>query len=49
MENIKIKKISKNKFKVYFGPYASFAPMKKTYLSLNELGFENLNITNINK
>ena len=49
LENIKIKKISKNKFKVYFGPYASFAPMKKTYLSLNELGFENLNIININK
>ena len=49
LENIKIKKISKNKFKVYFGPYASFAPMKKTYLSLNELGFENLDLININK
>ena len=47
--NIKIKKISKNKFKVYFGPYASFNSMKDTYLSLNELGFENLDIININK
>ena len=49
LENIKIKKISKNKFKVYFGPYASFNSMKDTYLSLNELGFENLNIINTNK
>jgi len=49
LENIKIKKISKNKFKVYFGPYASFASMKETYLSLNELGFENLDVININK
>ena len=49
LENIKIKKISKNKFKVYFGPYSSFASMKETYLSLNELGFENLDVININK
>jgi len=44
LENIKIKKISKNKFKVYSGPYASFNSMKETYFSLNKLGFENLNI-----
>ena len=49
LENIKIKKISKNKFKVYFGPYASFNFMKETYLSLNELGFENLDVINTNK
>ena len=49
LKNIKIKKISKNKFKVYFGPYASFVSMKETYLSLNELGFENLDVININK
>ena len=49
LENIKIKKISKNKFKVYFGPYTSFVSMKETYLSLNELGFENLDLININK
>jgi ABC-type Fe3+-hydroxamate transport system substrate-binding protein len=49
LENIKIKKISKNKFKVYFGPYASFNSMKETYFSLNELGFENLDIINTNK
>ena len=49
LTNIEIKKISENKFKVYFGPYASFNSMKDTYLSLNELGFENLDIININK
>ena len=49
MVNIKIDKISDNKFKVYSGPYDSFNSMKATYLSLNELGFENLDIININK
>jgi len=45
--NIKIEKISLNKFKVYSGPYDSFNSMKETYMSLKELGFENINI-NIN-
>ena len=49
LENIKINKISKTRFKVYSGPHASFNSAKDTYFSLNELGFENLNITNINK
>ena len=49
LENIKIKKISKSKFKVYSGPHVSFNSAKDTYFSLNKLGFENLNITNINK
>ena len=47
--DIKIKKISKNRFKVYSGPYASFNSMKETYLSLDKLGFENLNVTNFTK
>ena len=42
--NIKIKKISHNKFKVYSGPYDSFNSMKETYLKLNELGFDELDI-----
>ncbi len=49
LTNIKVKKISENKFKVYFGPYASFASMKETYFSLNKLGFENLDVIDINK
>ena len=48
LTNIKIKKISENKYKVYFGPYNSFNSMKDTYLILSELGFDNLNIININ-
>ena len=47
--NVKIKKISNNKFKVYLGPYASFNSIKATYFSLNKLGFENLDIINTNK
>ena len=49
LENIKIKKISKIKFKVYSGPHAYFNSVKDAYFSLNELGFENLNIINTNK
>ena len=49
LTNIKIKKISQNKFKLYSGPYDSFNSMKETYLSLNELGFDELNIINKNK
>jgi len=49
LKNIKIKKMSKNKFKVYSGPHASFNSVKDIYFSLNGLGFENLNIINTNK
>jgi hypothetical protein len=49
LENIKIKKISKNKYKVYSGPHDSFNSVKETYFSLYELGFDNLNIINTNK
>ena len=47
--NIRIKNISQNKFKVYFGPYDSFNSMKETYLILYGLGFEELDIINTNK
>ena len=49
LENIKIKKISKTRFKVYSGTHASFNSVKDIYFSLNKLGFENLNIINTNK
>ena len=49
MNNIKIENISYNRFKVYSEPYASFNSMKDTYFSLNELGFEFLDVVNINK
>ena len=47
--NIYIEKISDKKFKVYSGPYVSFNSLKKTYFTLNKLGFENLKIINTNK
>ena len=47
ISNLKIKKISDKKFKVLSGPFVSFNAMKKTYFSLNELGFENLEIIKI--
>jgi hypothetical protein len=47
--NIKIKEMSNNKFKVYSGPYVNFDSVKETYLALNKLGFEDLNIINTNK
>lgn len=47
--NIMIKKISENKFKVYSGPHESFDSMKNIFFNLSNLGFENLNVININK
>ena len=49
LENIKIKKVSKTRFKVFSGPHASFNSVKDIYFSLNKLGFENLSIINLNK
>ena len=49
LENIKIDKISENRFKVYSGPHDSFNSVKDIYFSLSKLGFENLNIINTNK
>ena len=48
LSNIKIEKLSDKKYKVYSGPFASFKSMQETYFSLNKLGFENLNIINLN-
>ncbi len=47
ISNLKIEKISDKKFKVVSGPFTSFNAMKKTYFSLNQLGFENLEIIKI--
>ena len=42
--NIKVKKISKNKYRLFAGPFKNFNALKTTYISLNNLGFEGLNI-----
>ena len=42
--NISVKKINNNKYRLLAGPFESFNALKTTYISLNNLGFENLNI-----
>ena len=46
--DIKIKKISLNNFRVFAGAYSSFNAMKDTYFTINNLGFEHLDILQIN-
>ena len=44
MSNISIKKINNKKYRLLVGPFKNFSALKTTYISLNNLGFENLNI-----
>ena len=44
INNLSIKKINNNKYRLLVGPFESFNALKTTYISLNNLGFENLNI-----
>ena len=39
-----IKKINNNKYRLLVGPFKNFKALKATYISLNNLGFEDLNI-----
>ena len=39
-----VKKINNNKYRLGIGPFKNFNALKSTYISLNNLGFENLNI-----
>jgi hypothetical protein len=42
--NFLVKKINNNKFRLSVGPFKNFNALKNTYISLNNLGFEDLNI-----
>ena len=42
--NISVKKINNNKYRLLVGPFKNFNALKTTYISLNNLGFESLNI-----
>ena len=42
--NISVKKINDKKYRVLMGPFQNFNALKTTYISLNKLGFEGLNI-----
>ena len=44
MNNISIKKINNNKYRLLVGPFESFNALKTIYISLNNLGFENLDV-----
>ena len=44
MNNFSVKKISNKKYRLLAGPFKNFNTLKTTYISLNNLGFENLNI-----
>ena len=46
IDNINVKKINNTKYRLVAGPYKNFNALKNTYISLNNLGFENLNILN---
>ena len=44
LDNILIKKIGNNKYRLLAGPFKNFNALKTTYISLNNSGFEDLNI-----
>ena len=44
INNISVKKINNKKYRLLAGPFKNFNALKTTYISLNNLGFENLNI-----
>ena len=42
--NILLRKIGNNKYRLLAGPFKNFNALKTTYISLNNLGFEDLNV-----
>ena len=44
LDNIYIRKINNTKYRLLIGPFENFNALKTTYISLNNLGFEDLNI-----
>jgi len=44
IKNLYIKKINNKKYRLYVGPFKNFNALKTTYISLNNLGFSDLNI-----
>ena len=44
LEGFIIKKINNKKYRLYIGPFQNFNSLKSTYISLNKLGFDELNI-----
>ena len=44
INNFSVDKINDNKYRLSAGPFKNFNSLKSTYISLNNLGFEDLNI-----
>ena len=44
INNISVKKINDKKYRLFAGPFKNFNALKTTYISLNKLGFESLNV-----
>ena len=44
IKNMLVKKINDNKYRLLVGPFENFNALKTTYISLNNLGFDNLNV-----
>jgi len=44
LEGFVIKKINNKKYRLYIGPFQNFNSLKSTYISLNKLGFNELNV-----
>ena len=44
INNFSVKKISNNKYRLLVGPFKNFEALKSTYISLNNLGFEEINV-----
>ena len=44
LKNITIKKINDNKYRLFAGPFKNFNALKTSYISLNNLGFNALNV-----
>ena len=42
--DLNIKKITNNQYRLFAGPFKNFNSLKSTYISLNNLGFDELNI-----
>ena len=43
-KKISVKKVNNTKYRLFAGPFKNFNALKNIYISLNNLGFENLNI-----
>ena len=44
INKLKIEKINENKFRLFVGPFKNFESLKSSYISLNNLGFDELSV-----